>query len=312
MRSFSRRGVVVGLLLAAGVGRPVWAEGLAEVVAPGAQPELARNGFKYTEGPTLGPEGALYFSDIPHNRVHRLGPDGGLTVHLEGSEGANGLAFDRQGRLVFAQGERGRIARLAPGGGTPTSVAEKYGDRAFIKPNDLILDRRGGIFFTDPGRRPAPLPPQPAVYYVSPSGAVSLISEDISRPNGISLSPDEKTLYIANATGEHVIAYDVLPDGSVRNRRPFAQVRDVRRTEAGVESGADGIAVDRQGRLYVTSLIGIQVFDARGQYLGAIPVPKKPSNLAFGGPDRRTLFITAQDSVFRLKMLAQGPEGRSK
>lgn len=312
MRSFSRREALGALLLVVGTGRQAWAEGLAEVVAPGAVPEVAQNGFKYTEGPTLGPDGALYFSDIPNNRIHRLGPDGKLTVHLENSEGANGLAFDRQGRLVFAQGERARVARLAPGGGSPISVAEKYSERGFIKPNDLILDRRGGIYFTDPGRRPAPLPAVPAVFYVQPSGKVALISQDISRPNGISLSPDEKTLYLANATGEHVIAYDVLPDGSVQNRRNFAQVREVRRTEAGIESGADGLAIDRQGRLYVTSLIGVQVFDPRGQHLGTIAVPKKPSNLAFGGPDRRTLFITAQDTVYRLKMVAQGPEGRSK
>jgi gluconolactonase len=289
-------------------------EGLAGIVAPGAKPELVQEGFQFTEGPVSAPDGTLYFSDVRANRIYRLGSDGKAVIFRENSGGANGLALDRAGRLVAVEGGNARIVAITPDGAV-MPLAEKSGDKPFIRPNDLILDANGGIYFTDPGPRPMPGLPaaqKPAVYYVRPGGEAVLVNSDITRPNGITLSLDGKTLLVADSLGEDVVAFDVQPDGTLKNRRPFARLRDVMKTATGVQSGADGMAVDRQGRLYVTSSTGIQVFDAKSVYLGTIAVPKKPSNLAFGGQDRKTLYITAGDSLFRLQMAALGPEGRAK
>ena len=287
------------------------AGGLEGIVAAGARPELVEAGFVFTEGPVRAPDGGLYFSDVRANRIYRIGGDIKGKIVRENTNGANGLAFDRQGRLIAAQGGAARIVAFETRG--EKALATQYQGKPFNRPNDLILDRKGGIYFTDPGARPMPGQPAPAgkpsVYYVRPGGEVILVSDEVPRPNGITLTLDEKTLLVANSQGEEVIAFDVQPDGSAKNRRVFARLRDI---PAGQASGADGMAVDSQGRLYVTSNPGIQVFTPRGEYLGTIAVPKKPSNLAFAGVDRRTLYITAQDSLFRLAMKAQGPEGRGK
>ena len=302
--------VVAPLFLAAALaGPPALAQGLQGIIAPGAQPDAVQSGFQFTEGPVWSPDGSLYFSDVRANRIYRLGADGKATVYAENTEGANGLAFDRRGHMLAVQGGGACVSRVQDGRFTP--LAQKVGDRPLVRPNDLIPDARGGVYFTDPGARPMPgeTPDRkPSVYYMRPDGTVVLVDDTVARPNGISLSLDGKTLLVADSMGEWVIGYDVQPDGTVRNRRQFARLRDV---EA-ARSGADGMAVDSRGRLYVTSTTGIQVFDPRGEHLGTITVPKKPSNLAFGGPDRKTLYITAGDTLYRLRMAAEGPRDRAK
>jgi gluconolactonase len=122
-------------------------------------------------------------------------------------------------------------------------------------------------------------------------------------PNGLTLTPDGKTLIVDDNVGDTIYAFDVQRDGTVKGKRPFARLRDV---PSGKDSLADGVALDRDNRLYVTSVTGIQVFDRRGQYLGTIPVPRTPSNVAFAGPDKRTLYITARQGLYRVRMLSQG------
>ena len=198
------------------------------------------------------------------------------------------------------------------------------GNRAFfvialclvMRPNDLIADKKGGVYFTDPGSNPQPgkpLPRKPSVYYIKPNGAVALISDDIVRPNGLILSPDEAVLYVADSAGEFIIAFDVQPDGSVRNRREFARLLGPK-SDAGVRSGADGLAVDSAGRLYVATTVGVQVISPQGTHLGTIPigVANGPQNLAFAGPDKKTLYIVGRNAAWKVAMLSEGPKDRAK
>jgi gluconolactonase len=144
------------------------------------------------------------------------------------------------------------------------------------------------------------------VYYL-PAGAKQpiVIDDKIARPNGLTLTLDGKTLIVDDTLGPSIFAYDVQGDGSVTNKRTFAQLRDI---PEGKESGADGLALDRDGRIYITTVAGVQVFDTKGQYLGTIKVPRQPANVAFAGLDKRTLYITAREGLYRVKMLSQGPD----
>ena len=174
-----------------------------------------------------------------------------------------------------------------------------------FQPNDLIADDKGGIYFTDPGPRPVVPGLKVYIYYLPPGANKPVVIDDSDpRPNGITLSNNGRTLFVDNTIGDEIFAYDVQPDGTVKNRRVFAKLRDI---PAGMEGFGDGMALDRQDRLYVASLTGVQIFDSAGKYLGTIKVPRQPSNVAFSGADKKTLFITARQGLYRINMLSQGP-----
>ena len=155
------------------------------------------------------------------------------------------------------------------------------------------------------------VPGRPTYVYYLAAGAKEpvLIDGAVARPNGLTLTNDGKTLIVDDTIGETVFAYDVQPDSSVKNKRPFAKLRDI---PAGAESGADGMAIDRDDRVYITTVAGIQVLDAKGQYLGTIKAGRQGANAAFAGPDKRTLYITARQGLYRFKTLAQGPDRLGK
>jgi gluconolactonase len=274
-------------------------------VAPGVAPELVQEGFIFTEGPVGTPDGGLYFSDIRPNRIYHLDPGGKISLVREQTNGANGLALTREGDLLAAEGEGKRISRRSRDGGV-TTVTEGIAGKPFLSPNDVLVDANGGIYITDPGPRPV-VPGRTAYVYYLPAGAKEpiVIDDQIARPNGVTLTRDGKTLIVNDTLGPTVYAYDVQPDGSVKNKRTFAQLRDI---PEGKESGADGMALDREDRLYVTTVAGVQVFDAAGKYLGTIKVPRQPANAGFAGPDKRVLYITAREGLYRINMLAQGPD----
>jgi gluconolactonase len=279
--------------------------GIPGVVAPGVEPELVQEGFVFTEGPVGTPDGGLYFSDIRPNKIYHLGPDGKIVLVREQTNGANGLAVTKDGDLLAAEGDGKRISKRGRDG-TITTVTEGSEGRPLLSPNDLILDAKGGIYITDPGPRPV-VPGRPTYVYYLPAGAKQpiVIDDKIARPNGLTLTLDGKTLIVDDTLGPSIFAYDVQGDGSVTNKRTFAQLRDI---PEGKESGADGLALDRDGRVYITTVAGVQVFDTKGQYLGTIKVPRQPANVAFAGPDKRTLYITAREGLYRVKMLSQGPD----
>jgi gluconolactonase len=232
----------------------------------------------------------------------------------------NGLAFDAQGRLIAVQTVPGKtgVAVIYPAG-KESVLTDNYNGKPYGRPNDLVVDKKGGVYFTDPGPNPEPgqtTPPAPplppAVYYVPPGGKSIQVATDIARPNGVQPSPDERTLYVNDTRGEYLIAFDIQPDGMLGNRRNFAKYVGVMREGGQIASGADGLAVDSEGRVYTTSNAGVDVFSPQGQHLGTIPVQRRPQNLAFSGKDKKTLYIVGRGGVFKAQMLAQGYMGRVK
>lgn len=152
----------------------------------------------------------------------------------------------------------------------------------------------------------------PAVYYIPAGKAAIRVAEDIERPNGVQLNPDETVLYVSNTDGEFLLAFEIQPDGTLRNRRNFARHQQIRRSQGRVRSGADGIAIDKVGRVYVATAAGIEVFGPQGELLGIIPLSRAPQNLAFAGRGKRTLYAVGRGAAFKVEMLAQGFQGRAK
>ena len=273
-----------------------------------------RGGFKGLEGPVAAADGGLFFSDIPANRTYKLEPNGTIAVWREETSGANGLFMARDGRLLAAEAGGRRIVAVAPDRRV-TALATGYMGQPLRAPNDLIGDSKGGIYFTDPAPRPAPdVAPKESgnLHYLSPKGEVLLLDGEIRRPNGLTLSIDEKTLYVGDTEGEIVYAFDVQPDGRVARKRAFAKLLELEKGSLGPRSRADGMAIDAMGRVYVSTAAGIQVIDAAGRHLGIIRLPAVARNLAFGGQGRKTLYLTALESLYRVQTLAEGPAGRAK
>jgi gluconolactonase len=243
------------------------------------------------------------------DKTYRLDSGGSITVYRSGTRGANGLALMRDGSLIGAEGDGKRISRVGAGGAA-TTLTEGITGKGLMAPNDLIADSKGGIYFTDPGPRPLVPGRKAYVYYLPPSASQPRILDDsITRPNGLTLTNDGKTLIVDDTVGGTVFAFDVVGDGSVKNKRSFARLHDVQPNQ---ESGADGMAIDSRDRIFVTTATGIQVFDRKGEYLGTIKVPRQPANCAFAGPGKRTLYITAREGLYKLNMLTQGPSRLGK
>lgn len=303
------------------------------VVRGGAPIERILTGFSGLDDPIGLIDGSLVFSEPGARRVHRMNTrTNEVSVLVADSNESHGVSEDSKGRLISAQAWDGstRIGVIHPPASVAT-LADTYEGRPFSRPNDLIVARSGGIYFTDPGltkqqadalvkRLGAPLGPRlpPAVYYIPPGGRAVRIDDTIIRPNGIQLSRDEKTLYISDSNGAEVIAWDIQPDGLVRNRRAFGTLtgRSTRDNGlGGFPTFADGMTIDNDGRLYVATGGGIEVLSAGGRHLGTIPVRCPPAdcqNLAFSGPDKRTLYIGGAGSLYRVEMIARGFAGRAK
>src|SRR5262245_20987151 len=287
------------------------------VVAGGTKVEVIKEGFQGTEGPIGLPDGSLIFTETNANRITKIAADNTTSTYLENTNGSNGLAFDAKGRLISVQTTPGqtKIGVLAPKG-SEAVLTDSFEGKPFGWPNDLVVDKKGGVYFTEPGPNAqpgAPPPPlTPAVYYVPPGGRAMRIAEGIERPNGVMLSRDEKILYVNNTSGEYLLAFDIQADGSVKNRRNFAKYQSVTKTDTGVTSGADGLAIDSDGRLYVATAGGVEVFNGAGQHLGTIPVSRAPQNIAFAGPNKKTLFIVGRGAAYKVQLLAQGFTGRAK
>jgi gluconolactonase len=210
---------------------------------------------------------------------------------------SNGLALDPDGELLACSHDLQDLTRVDPDDGTRTPLALRYRSRRFNSPNDLTVRSDGTIYFTDPDWQLGPRVSETGttgVYRVDPSGVVWLVDDQLQQPNGIALSPDERTLYVGSA-GDDVFAYPVAVDGSVGERDVFAS-----------PGASDGMAVDCAGDLYVTSGSAVHVFAPDGNPLGQIAVAGEPSNAAFGGADRRTLYITAGDALYAIQLAIAG------
>jgi len=290
------------------------------VIAGGVKVEVIKSGFTGTEGPLGLPDGHLIFTETQANRITRIDKDTNQTsTFLENTNGSNGLGFDAKGRLISVQTTPGatKIGVISPAGSAAT-ITDNFDGKPYGRPNDLVVAKNGGVYFTDPGPnatpgQPAVAPPLPAaVYYVPSGGKPTQIATGIARPNGIMLSPDEKTLYVNDTNGEFIIAFDVAANGAVSNRRNFAKYATVTKTATGVTSGADGLAVDTEGRVYCAAIGGVQVFSTKGEHLGTIPVSLQPQNIAFAGAGKRTLYIVGRGAAFKVRLDAAGYGGRAK
>jgi gluconolactonase len=265
----------------------------------------AYTGFKFTEGPCADRSGNVFFSDIPAERIHRIDPTGKLSVFVEKSNSANGLKVNAQGEIVACEMD-GAVAAYSPDGKKRRVIADKFEGKRFNAPNDLVIDREGGIYFTDPQfKAPTPLPQgKTCVYYVSPKGAVTRLIDNLPNPNGINLSPDEKTLYVIPTGQADMMGYAVEGPGKIGKGKVFCTLKQPEGKKG--MPGGDGAAVDSQGNLYVTSAIGLQVFNPKGEFLGTIRLPEQPANVAFGGPYLRNLYVTARTSVYVAPMEVSG------
>jgi gluconolactonase len=262
--------------------------------------------FVFTEGPADDGKGGLYFSDVRGNRLHKTDGAGKLSTLLDPSNHSNGLMVNAAGTL-FACVMDGRLVSVNPADKKVTVLAGEYNGKRFNAPNDLVLDKIGGVYFTDP-RFLAPEPwPQgvEAVYYRAADGKVTRLMDDLPAPNGVILSPDEKTLYVIPSLQKEMMAYILEGPGKPGKGRVFCSLKQPDGT-TGAGGGGDGLTIDTKGNLYITSRLGVQVFNAEGKLLGIIEFPEQPSNCTFGGKDRKTLYVTARTSVYAAPMEATG------
>lgn len=301
--SFLAAGAVLALLAV-----PLLPAGEGNKAIPGIGPigkiVKLHTGFMFTEGPAEDGAGNVYFSDIPADRIYKVDPKGKLSVFREKSNHANGLMVNAKGEIVACEMD-GRVVAISPDGKDVRVIAAQYNGKRFNAPNDLVIDKTGGVYFTDPAfRAPKPLPQgKVAVYYVSSRGKVTRLIDDLPNPNGVILSPDEKTLYVIPSGQAAMMAYPVEEPGKIGKGRVFCTLKQPPGKKGG---GGDGLAIDTKGNLYITSALGLQVFSPDGSLLGIIAFPEQPANVTFGGTDMRTLYVTARTSLYTVPMEATG------
>lgn len=258
--------------------------------------ETVQTGFEFTEGPVWLPSGVLLFSDIPADCIYRADK----TVFRKPSGQSNGLTLDPQGRLIAAEHQNRRVTRTEADGAIAV-VAGRYQGKRFNSPNDVVVRSDGSVYFTDPpyGLEGGLKGPQAeldfaGVFLVTPKGEVKAVVRDFAMPNGLALSPDEKTLYVADCERGLIRAFDVAADGSLSKDRKLCDV-----------PGPDGMKVDREGHIWTTGG-AIWVIGTKGEVLQKIDFPEVPANCAFGDADYKTLYVTARHGLYKIRTTVAG------
>ena len=281
--------------------------------------EKLAEGFDWCEGPVWMPAGYLLFSDVPMNTIFKWDPQSGLSIFIQpsgytgtvprgGEPGSNGLTYDKQGRLIACQHGDRRIARRE--NGRWVAIAERFEDKRFNSPNDIVVKSNGDIYFTDPPYGLVKNVDDPAketafqgVYRVTQDGRVTLLTSELTRPNGLAFSPDEKILYVANSDPKNAVwmAYPVQADGTIGTGRVF---KDVTALVEGRKGLPDGMKVDNRGNLWATGPGGIFILSPEGKHLGTLATGEATGNCAWG--DDGTLYILADMYVCRVKTKVKG------
>ena len=281
---------------------------------PGMALEKLHDGMSWSEGPCYVPAlDTLIFSDIPNNRMLQWVPELGVRVLSHNSHYSNGITLDNQGRILTCCHRTHSVLRFESDAGE-TILASRYNDKPLNSPNDVVVSRDGAIWFTDPsygilshyeGERRDSEQEACRVYRVAPDTLeISAVSSDLTMPNGLAFSPDEKTLYVADSSRSHfttgsrsLFSFDVSTDGQLSNCREFFEI------EHGVP---DGLAVDELGNVWCSSARGVEIIDPSGNWLDYVPVPEVVSNLTFGGPKNNRLFITATSGLYSIYVGVKG------
>ncbi|MDB5302010.1 MAG: SMP-30/Gluconolaconase/LRE domain protein [Phycisphaerales bacterium] len=275
---------------------------IQDVLIPGEEWQVAAEGYKFTEGPAADAEGNVYFTDIPNNKIFRIDSSGKAAPFAENTNGANGLKIGPDGRLYACQGKAGRVVAYDTKSAKEEVIAEGIKDC-----NDLAITHEGAIYVTAPLKGAAG-PGQ--VWYISPTHEAKMVDETITFPNGIGLTPDQSQLVIDDTRGVNFFAFQIAPDGTLKHKEPYytAQIPAMQK-----DSGSDGLCMDTQRRLYVTTYLGVQVFDEGGRVVAIISKPQDAkvrnawlSNVTFAGPGLNTLYITCGDKVYKRKTKAKG------
>ena len=285
-------------------------EEFSKCVSLSAPLERLGTDMKFLEGPQWIPAdgGYLVFSDIPSNELKKWTAKEGISIFRQPSSNANGNTLDNQGHLLSAEHSGRRVSRTEASG-TVTTVVDQFEGKKFNSPNDLVVSADGCLWFTDPDYG---LPSDPGtkqkigkemegdfVFRFNPkTKTLTVVAKDFSKPNGLCFSPDEKHLYVADS-GEprHIRVFDVTAEGTLENSRVFAKIG---------KGAPDGIRCDTEGRVWSSAGDGVDIFATSGELLGKILVPESPANLAFGGPELKTLFITARKSLYSIPVEVKG------
>ncbi len=269
-----------------------------------AKVEKLAGGLKFTEGPVWHPRGFLLFSDIPADTIYKLTTDGKVSVFRRPAGNPNGNTFDTQGRLITAEHNR-RLVRTEKNGQIKV-LAERYQGKLLNSPNDVVVMSDGSIYFTDP---PYGISKEKeelgfyGIYRWRPNGTLTLLNKQMLRPNGIAFSPDEKKLYVSDSAQGYIRIFDVKSDGTLTNSRVFAELKEPK--DKGVP---DGLKIDIKGNIYCSGPEGVWIFSPTGQLLGKIIVPEVVTNLAWGNKDYKTLYITAGQGVYRIRLKVAGKQ----
>jgi gluconolactonase len=276
--------------------------GLDTILSNNTKLEKLSGGFEFIEGPVWDKRGFLLFSDIGANTIYKWTPGGQISIFRHPAGHSNGNTLDLEGRLITAEHDR-RLVRTE-NDGKLTVLAERYENKRLNSPNDVVTKSDGSIYFTDPpygiGKDKEELGFY-GVYQLSADRTLRLLTQEMVRPNGLAFSPDEKKLYVSDSEKQHILIFQVKPDGTLDNGQVFAQLPGS--TDKGVP---DGMKVDVQGNVYCSGSGGIWVFSPNAQLLSKIIVPDVVTNLAWGDKDYKTLYITASNSLYKIHLNIAG------
>ncbi len=269
------------------------------LIAKDAVVTKAGSGYTFTEGPSVAPDGRVFFTDQPNDKIDEWNENGTITTFMQPCDRSNGTYFNKKGELVACADLHNRLVAITMDKKMRT-LAENYNGQPLNAPNDLWIAPNGGIYMSDPyyhrdywepGRKE--VQDKRGVYYLNPEGKVIRVIDDYKQPNGLIGTPDGKTLYVSDINDGKIWKYTINADGTLSNKTFFAP------------EGSDGMTIDNLGNVYLTNK-AVSVFDPTGKKIAAIEVPEMPSNVCFGGKKRNILFITARTSVYTLKMQVKG------
>lgn len=272
---------------------------MQDLIADHAKVTKVQGGFAFTEGPSVAPDGRVFFTDQPNDKIDVWSENGTISTYMDSCQRANGTYFNKKGELVVCADLHNKLMVITPDKQMIT-IAENYDGKHLNAPNDLWIAPNGGIYFTDPYYFRKYWEPEHqedqdvrGVYYLSPDGKVIRVISDYKQPNGLIGTPDGKTLYVSDINDGKIWKYSINADGTLSDKTFFAP------------EGSDGMTIDNKGNVYLSSKT-VSVYNPQGKNIAKIEVPEQPANICFGGKNRNILFITARTSIYTLKMKVKG------